>query len=148
MPKGMCYGQTDVPLAPNFAIEAQEVKKNIQHFRSDLCFSSPLSRCTRLADYCLPNKNFMTDPRLMEMHFGDWEGQMWDKLKGTYVNQWMKNHIELCCPNGESMLQFAERVKDFVNALGPGKRYLLFTHGGVIRVLYHIFLFNTLAKSF
>jgi len=37
-------------------------------------------------------------------------------------------------PGGESVVDFRRRIEDFVAALGGG-RHLIFTHGGVIRVL-------------
>ena len=70
VPPGVCYGQTDVPLAPSFPEEALIVKDGLAGIHFDEIYCSPLSRCVRLAEYC----GFTTpkfDKRLMEMNFGD-----------------------------------------------------------------------------
>ena len=35
VPKGVCYGQTDVPLAPSFPTEALRVKESLKQYRFD-----------------------------------------------------------------------------------------------------------------
>ncbi len=52
VPKGLCYGQSDVPLRPTFEIEAAVTKAKIESIHFDMAYTSPLSRCTRLAQYC------------------------------------------------------------------------------------------------
>jgi alpha-ribazole phosphatase len=47
-PKGLCYGQSDVPLLENFFDDARDVLTKLP--TCDIIFSSPLSRCTRLAN--------------------------------------------------------------------------------------------------
>ena len=52
VPKGVCYGQTDVPLRDSFEEEASITAQQLQNDVFDAVFTSPLSRCTRLADHC------------------------------------------------------------------------------------------------
>ena len=52
VPKGVCYGQTDVPLRDIFEEEASITAQQLQNDVFDAVFTSPLSRCTRLADHC------------------------------------------------------------------------------------------------
>lgn len=70
VPPGTCYGQTDVPLKPTFEEEALITKEKLKaygHF--DCVYTSPLSRCTRLAKFCgYPNAN--RDTRILELNFG------------------------------------------------------------------------------
>ena len=51
IPAGYAYGQTDVPLRPSFEDEAEAVKKNLSGHTFDKVWSSPLTRCPRLAAY-------------------------------------------------------------------------------------------------
>ena len=70
------------------------------------------------------------DPTIAEQHFGDWEGQHWDRTR-----QPIRDGIDP--PNGESHAAFHERVRDavtrFVNTY-PGP-VMIVCHGGVFRAL-------------
>ena len=70
VPKGLCYGQSDVPLRPTFEIEAAVTKAKIESIHFDMAYTSPLSRCTRLAQYC-GFGDTIRDPRILELNFGD-----------------------------------------------------------------------------
>ena len=56
VPKGTCYGWTDVPVAATFEQEAAVTKKNLEEMLRgktlDKVFSSTLSRASKLAAYC------------------------------------------------------------------------------------------------
>ena len=76
VPKGTCYGWTDVPVADTFEQEAAETKRNLESMldnnKLDIVFSSPLTRARKLAAFC-GYDNPVTDDRLKEMNMGDWE---------------------------------------------------------------------------
>ena len=77
VPPGVCYGQSDVPLRDSFEQEAAITSENLKAYRPqgrdfDHVYTSPLSRCVRLATYCgYPDAE--RDKRIMEINFGDWE---------------------------------------------------------------------------
>ena len=53
VPPGVCYGQTDVPLKPTFEAEAAVTAENLKAYLPfDHVYTSPLTRCVRLATYC------------------------------------------------------------------------------------------------
>lgn len=56
VPKGTCYGWTDVPVADTFEQEAAETKRNLESMlddnKLDIVFSSPLTRARKLAAFC------------------------------------------------------------------------------------------------
>ena len=53
VPPGVCYGQTDVPLKPTFEQEAAITQENLKNYLPfDHVYTSPLTRCVRLASYC------------------------------------------------------------------------------------------------
>ena len=71
VPAGYAYGQTDVPLRSSFEDEAEVVKKNLSGHTFDKVWSSPLTRCVRLANYCgYPNAE--KEDRIKEISFGEW----------------------------------------------------------------------------
>ena len=128
-PRGMCYGQTNVPLKDTFKEEADTVKSKIKDISFDCVFSSPLSRCQDLAHHC----GFETpvlDERLKELFFGDWEGRMWDDID---MSIWKDDWVNPPTPNGESFDEMYLRVASFLADL-KDKSYqsvAIFTHGGV-----------------
>lgn len=67
VPPGVCYGQTDVPLKPTFEQEAAVTQENLKAFLPfDHVYTSPLTRCVRLATYCgYPDAE--RDKRIMEI---------------------------------------------------------------------------------
>ena len=79
VPAGYAYGQTDVPLKPTFEEEAEEVKKGLSDHTFDKVWTSPLTRCVRLANYCgFPEAE--REDRIKEVNFGEWEMKSWNEL--------------------------------------------------------------------
>jgi alpha-ribazole phosphatase len=137
-PAGTCYGQTDVALAGTFAQEAESVREKLKDISFDAVFSSPLSRCTKLADYC-GFEDYKTDPRLMEMHFGDWENRPWSSITDPHLSRWFDAWATERATNGESFADVCHRASSFVRSVqwgGGDARVLLFTHAGFIRALW------------
>ena len=76
---GICYGWSDVGVAPSFETEASRVKENISNEQFDIVYSSPLSRCRKLAAFCGFHEPILDD-RLKELNFGEWEMKSWNEL--------------------------------------------------------------------
>lgn len=133
VPRGTCYGQTDVALAETFPEEAETVVRNLGDIRPAAVFTSPLSRCVRLAEFCgYPEAT--RDPRLMELNFGEWEMKRWDEITDPRLNLWFEDWVNVAATGGEAYVDQCRRVTDFINDL-KAKRIdnaLIFTHGGVI----------------
>ena len=134
VPAGYAYGQTDVPLRDTFEEEATLVKQRLEGMIFDQVWSSPLSRCRRLASYCgYPDP--MTDPRLMEPNFGEWEMKSWEEVSSDPRSEgWFSDWIHYPTPGGESFGDQCARVSAFLDELrqGTAQRVLLFAHGGVL----------------
>lgn len=128
--QGICYGQTDVALKDTFESEAAIVKQNLDSIRPAIVFSSPLSRCARLAAFCGFDKPLF-DKRLMELHFGDWEGEEWRNLD---MSVWETDWINPPAPNGESFMDLYARITSFFEELKEKEHdpVFIFTHGGVV----------------
>jgi alpha-ribazole phosphatase len=134
VPPGTCYGQTDVPLKPTFEEEALITKEKLKaygHF--DCVYTSPLSRCTRLAKFCgYPNAN--RDTRILELNFGAWEMQNYDHITDPRLQEWFDDYLNIAATGGESFAMQYERVALFLEELRtkPFHKVAVFTHGGVL----------------
>lgn len=126
---GVCYGRLDIP--------AKNVEAAAERLRTELppglpVFSSPLIRCQALAELLHPQPVF--DDRLMEMHFGDWEGRRWDDIPRHQLDAWAADIAGYAPPGGESPADLQRRALAFVASLDVPEAVVV-THGGVIRVL-------------
>ena len=135
----LCYGQSEVRLAASFGEEAAVVSVKLPAV-IDVCISSPLTRCLRLAAYVCESRGleFTTDNALKELNFGAWEQKPWDSIGEEAVSGWAKDFVNNPCPGGESFAMLDERVRRFWTALGQqyggdDENVVLITHGGVIR---------------
>ena len=134
VPRGTAYGQTDVSLRDTFPEEAEKVKQQLAGLTFDRVYTSPLSRCVRLATYCgYPDAT--PDNRLRELHFGDWEMKTWDEIQtDTRSQTWWNDWINTPTPGGESFRQEYDRLADFLEEIRrkDAQRICLFTHGGIL----------------
>ena len=69
-------GQTDVGLSPAGIEQAESMARRLATFQPDLIVSSDLSRAadTAAALAALTGLDVVSDPRLRERHFGQWQG--------------------------------------------------------------------------
>lgn len=137
IPKSICYGHTDMGLAPSFVLEASHVLQQLPPAVHRI-FSSPLQRCQLLAKYLAAvfQCPMETDSSLKELNFGQWEMKSWDAIPEPELNAWMNDYVKQAPPGGESFLQLHERVTHWwknVQPLQDGT--IIVTHGGVIRSL-------------
>ncbi|MFK3776252.1 alpha-ribazole phosphatase family protein [Pseudomonas sp. NPDC089406] len=109
----------------------------------DVLVSSPLQRCGLFADELgarlgLPVQR---EAGVRELHFGEWEGCSAAQIMQTQpdaLGQFWSDPYAFTPPAGEPVLDFAERVLGSIARLAgehAGKRVLLVTHGGVMRLL-------------
>ncbi len=133
VPKGVCYGQTDVPLRDSFEEEASITAQQLQNDVFDAVFTSPLSRCTRLADHC-GYPDAIRDARLKELNFGEWEMQEFDKICDPRLEEWYNDYFHVAATGGESFMMQLQRVSEFLNEVSGKeyKRIAVFAHGGVL----------------
>ena len=124
-------------MAVERAVELVQEKALIRPHR---LYSSDLPRCAELARslakvWCCPVD---VTPQIREMNFGDWEGRTYDELytkDGDRWQRWCENWQTQAPPNGESLEQFTQRVKDWLSEQSFTEPTLIVTHAGVLRVL-------------
>jgi alpha-ribazole phosphatase len=117
--KGTCYGQTDLELAESLDEEAAVIRRHLPPGIASV-HSSPLKRCTRLAEYLFPTHLVRLHRDLMEIHCGHWEMRNWDELPKEELDPWMKDFVQVRIPGGESYLDLFDRVNRCYRAIRDG----------------------------
>ena len=109
----------------------------------DLVISSPLNRCFQPAQVWAEEAGIPceTDPRVAEMHYGEWEGLTSKEIMLQYpglLEKWRVNPEEMQVPGGESIGQLRDRIAGFWSAIceqHDKKHLLVVAHSGTIRML-------------
>ena len=138
---GTCYGQADVPLRLPMRPAVAELLGPLLD-AGPVCrvVSSPLQRAQRPAQALAEALGcpLSTDPRWMELAFGDWEGRRWDLIPRHESDPWAEQPEHRAPPGGETLLQLRERVHAAMDALLEARpalqRTLVLCHAGPIRV--------------
>ncbi|MCC5788630.1 MAG: alpha-ribazole phosphatase [Opitutales bacterium] len=148
VPKGVCYGRSEVPLASTFAEEAKALRDRLD-FPFDGVWCSPSERCQKLAAALEVHRPSL-EPALREMDFGSWEGRRWDEIDAETLNAWMTDFVKVAPPGGESLDAFNRRVGTWLESLRPasGQKGLIIAHAGTIRCLWANLLGIPLANLF
>lgn len=144
--EGRLQGQEDVPLNP---LGRAQAKRNGRYLRNVLgdrardfrFLSSPLVRAAdtmRIIRYelGLDVEDFATDIRLIELHFGDWQGSTLKEIRsqnpdGIAARKADKWNFVPPGTKGESYAMLAERVRPVFETLGEPT--IITAHGGVTR---------------
>ncbi len=148
VPRGVCYGVSDIDVSIDFLLEADNLKKNLLSFVPDLVISSPLQRCVKLSLHLFDIEPEINS-NLKEVNYGDWEGKNWGEINVKDDNLWMYVNINNQPPNGESFAELQKRVTkqlDFI-LKRPETKIAVVCHGGVIRSILSHLLNSPLEKT-
>ncbi|SCK25996.1 histidine phosphatase family protein [Vogesella sp. LIG4] len=141
-------GQTDIPLnsqgEEQAASLAAALQRRGQHF--DALYSSDLSRAHHTAQPLAAALalHITLLPDLRERHFGALQGVSLHEGAEQQPQAWQaysSRNVEHDLDGGESLLQFAQRVRHALERLAAdhaGDTVLLVSHGGVLDVMYRI----------
>jgi alpha-ribazole phosphatase len=134
---GRCYGRLDLPLADPASIAP--IVTALAPLRGASIHTSPLARCRLVAEALAADWSHpppITDPRLLEMDFGAWEGRPWDDIPRAELDRWAADLLSFAAPGGETGAALVARVTAFWHSLTalPGAQ-VVFTHGGPLKVL-------------
>lgn len=138
--KGICYGQTDLDITDSFMEEAEAIRLVLQGVSPQHVVSSPLQRCSKLAQTLFPQHTIEWEKNIMEINCGQWEMQRWNDIPKTEIDPWMNEFVHTIIPGGESYTQLYRRVTQCFEALTQRHNSMaLVAHGGVLRsILSHI----------
>ncbi|GFE50768.1 phosphoglycerate mutase [Roseobacter cerasinus] len=131
---GRIQGRTDVPL--DAEAEAQLAALCLPNGWSDApLWASPLARAYRTAEL-VAGRAPQCDPALIEMHWGDWEGQQGTQLRANPASGFRDIEDwgwDFRPPNGESPGDLRDRLHPWIEGLTTDT--LAVCHIGVMRVL-------------
>jgi probable phosphoglycerate mutase len=128
---GTLAGWSDVPLTERGEDEAFALRPVLAGERFDGVWSSDLRRAVTTARLAWGEPRL--DRRLREMSFGALEGRLWETLDPR-AKESLARFEGFAAPGGETFEALRSRVLSFLDGLPPG-RHLVFTHGGVVRLL-------------
>lgn len=137
VPRGTCYGWSDVPVSDHFEEEAMACLQQLEGVIFDRVYTSPLTRAKKLAAFC-GYPDAVEEPRIREMHMGDWEMQRFEDIQDPQLKEYYENYLDSPTRNGESFRDLYCRVADFLDDLRadciakPTSRIAVFCHGGPI----------------
>jgi len=102
-------------------------------------YTSPLARCVQTAGVLYPDADPFIVEEMMELDFGEWDGQSFDQLKDKPEFQaWMRDAFHNAPPGGETGEEFSCRllvglryIFEQMMAEGLGDVAVV-THGGAI----------------
>ncbi len=133
--KGICYGQLNLDVQDSFEQEAQAINQLVPTKEFSSVYTSPLKRCSKLAEHLFAQQTIIKDERLMELNFGDWEGKAWNSIAPKHLDVWGNNFLTQSPPNGECFNEMLNRANSFSNELESNERekVAIVTHSGIIR---------------
>ena len=138
-------GHTDLDLTELGYLQAERTAEALRDVDFCAIYSSDLVRARNTAKYNaqLHKLDIITDEQLREIYFGDWENVEKTKLAAEssdlYVGGWRENFGTFRCPNGESVVQTADRIYDALLKIAKrheGKTVLVTFHAAAIRALW------------
>jgi alpha-ribazole phosphatase len=133
-------GQSDIPLNETGRKQADALADRLSAEHFDFVYSSDLQRATETANI-ICRSGFQPDPRLREVHFGDWEGLTYDEIKLKYPTTlfaWESDIYKNAPPNGETLEQLVVRIQSVLDELCAKHQdhtVLIVAHGGVLQTM-------------
>lgn len=137
-PDGMCYGNSEVlPHEESLRIAVEKVRAKMQDVLPDSCYSSPLKRCSWLADALMGSENVLLDELLREIDFADWEMKPWKDIPQEQQEEWGRDFVNCKIHGGENFFDVQSRVIRFWQKLmlTDDKEILIISHAGILRAL-------------
>ncbi len=146
--EGRWQGQADVPLNAKGRQQAIKIAAQLANIGLTAIYSSDLVRAYETAEALsqATGLSIYTDPRLREIHQGDWQGLLVTEIQAHYGEAFRKrkqNPLNVAPPGGETVLEVKERVvaaiKDIVKR-HPLERVAVVSHGFALAVIQVHFL--------
>ncbi len=138
-------GQEDIPLNQRGREQARRNGEALKAFLPGIAgasfVSSPLTRARETMRLVrgaldLPVDAYSTDERLLEVHYGDWQGQLLATLKATdaqAIAARQADPFNFRPPQGESYAELLTRMRQWLETVD--RDTVVTTHGGISRVL-------------
>ncbi|MDJ0684201.1 MAG: histidine phosphatase family protein [Alphaproteobacteria bacterium] len=140
--KKRLQGRADIPLSPEGRRTVATWRVPIE-FQNARWISSPLSRATETAEIMRKARSdpppMETDPRLIELDFGGWEGRTIAELAAEHGESFRTNEargLDMRPEGGETPRELQDRLRPFLADCGRrGAPAVIIAHKGVLRAL-------------
>lgn len=143
--EGRIQGHKDAPLSDLGKQQASALANRLAHLEFDAYHSSDSSRAYDTGCLAMPSVEINKDERLRELSFGVFEGKkrsnlseaekevfsMWRKDRGTEM---LEAEHSYGIESDEALIS---RFESFLNDLPKTGKVIVFSHGGLIRLVLH-----------
>ena len=142
--EGRYQGQSDIPLSPVGEGQARALGERLRDVPITRAVASPLGRARQTAEFALGERRAIlsTDPGLMEIAHGTWEGLLASEIDARdpdRLQAWRVTPHEVLMPQGESLQHVFDRawpaLERAAEGLGADDTLLVVAHDAVNRVL-------------
>lgn len=143
--KGVYYGRIDCALTEKGCEQAKGLAASLAKIPLDLVIDTPLQRTKQTADFICGERTVsrLTEPRIQELAFGEWEGKNYKELAGDAIyEEWCRDWQNVRPPQGESFCDLAKRTEEFFRDLQKREEenILIVSHHAVLQILMTLFL--------
>jgi alpha-ribazole phosphatase len=150
---GRYQGQIDTPLNAAGRDQATVLAARLAATPMRAIYASELARAWETA--CAVGEaqgvTVFAEPRLRELHFGDWQGLTYGQIEALEpegLATWNADPVNQVPPGGESLGMMADRVGELIDEVRATYRegtVALVSHGGTIRIILCLLLGHPLA---
>ena len=141
--QGRWQGQADVALNARGLAQARQSAEMLAHLPLEAIYSSDLVRAAETAR-TIARANpapLVLEPRLREIHQGEWQGQLVKEIKAHHLDAYQRGSqdpLKIAAPGGETTQQVRERALAAVSGLldrYPRGNVVVVSHGFTLAVL-------------
>lgn len=141
-------GQADVPLNELGRRQAEALARRLAGETIHAVYASDLQRAVDTATPLAASHRLeiITDARLRELNFGEWEGHTFEEIRRREPERyqaWLRNPEQFSAPGGETGAQLRERVQAWLEdarAQHDEQTVAVVAHGGSLMTLLQITL--------
>ncbi|HEY3344514.1 MAG TPA: histidine phosphatase family protein [Anaerolineaceae bacterium] len=141
--QGRYQGQEDMPLNEAGIRQAEAAAERLAGQDFAAIYSSDLQRALHTAEIIAARlgRPVLRDPRLREIHQGEWQGMLVSEIAARYadlISRWRSGPATARAPGGESVSEVAARLwaaADDIAGAHPGGRVLIVSHGLALATL-------------
>ena len=141
----ICLGHTDLDLTELGHMQAKKTAEALSEIDFSAIYSSDLIRAVHTAEpHALPRGlEIGKNEAFRELYFGNWENasvlMLKEKFHDEFMIGWRANFGTFTAPNGESVIEMAERMADGLKKIASmhsGEKILVTSHAAAIRALW------------
>lgn len=137
---GKLQGHLDCPLSEEGIGQARSLANRVGSSEVDLLYASPLQRAHETARLAFPTMEIISDPRLMELDFGIFQGKSPAENEADEAwRWWLEDPYGRRIPEGESYRDLMDRVIAWLEELPEAPHIVAISHSGAIQmILAHV----------